>query len=39
VALRPGPLLINSGDLNVHSGKLGVNYRFGWPSTPVTARY
>jgi outer membrane immunogenic protein len=39
VDLRPSPLLINSGDLNVHSGKIGVNYRFGWPSTPVTARY
>ena len=39
VQLRPGPFLINSGDLNVQSGKIGVNYRFGWPSTPVTARY
>jgi outer membrane immunogenic protein len=34
-----GPFLIPSGDLNVHSGKIGVNYKFGWPSTPVTARY
>lgn len=39
VDLRPGPLLINSGDLNVHSGKIGVNYRFGWGPAPVTARY
>jgi outer membrane immunogenic protein len=39
VDLRPGPFLISSGDLNVHSGKIGVNYRFGWPGTPVTARY
>jgi outer membrane immunogenic protein len=36
---RAGPFLIRSGDLNVHSGKIGVNYKFGWPSTPVTARY
>jgi outer membrane immunogenic protein len=34
-----GPFIIRSGDLNVHSGKIGVNYRFGWPGTPVTARY
>jgi outer membrane immunogenic protein len=37
--IQAGPFLIRSGDLNVHSGKIGVNYKFGWPSTPVTARY
>jgi outer membrane immunogenic protein len=36
---RAGPFLIGSGDLNVHSGKIGVNYKFGWGGTPVTARY
>jgi outer membrane immunogenic protein len=39
VDITAGPLLIRSGDLNIHSGKIGVNYRFGWPSTPVTARF
>jgi outer membrane immunogenic protein len=36
---RAGPFLFSSGDLNVHSGKVGVNYKFGWGGTPVTARY
>jgi outer membrane immunogenic protein len=39
VDIQAGPFLIRSGDLNVHSGKIGVNYRFAWPGTPVTARY
>jgi outer membrane immunogenic protein len=34
-----GPFFVRSGDLNVHSGKIGVNYKFGWGGTPVTARY
>jgi outer membrane immunogenic protein len=36
---RAGPFLIRSGDLNVHSGKIGVNYRFGWGGSPVIAKY
>jgi outer membrane immunogenic protein len=36
---RAGPFIIRSGDLNVHSGKIGVNYKFGWGGTPVTARF
>ena len=39
VDIPAGPFIIRSGDLNVHSGKIGVNYKFGWPGTPVTARY
>jgi outer membrane immunogenic protein len=39
VDIPAGPLLVRSGDLNVHSGKIGVNYRFGWGGTPVTAKY
>jgi outer membrane immunogenic protein len=39
VDIPAGPFLIRSGDLNVHSGKLGVNYKFGWGGAPVTARY
>jgi outer membrane immunogenic protein len=39
VDIPVGPFLIRTGDLNVHSGKIGVNYRFGWGPAPVTARY
>jgi outer membrane immunogenic protein len=34
-----GPFFVRTGDWNVHSGKIGVNYRFGWGPAPVTARY
>jgi outer membrane immunogenic protein len=34
-----GPFFVRTGDWNVHSGKIGVNYKFGWGGAPVTARY
>jgi outer membrane immunogenic protein len=30
---------VSSGTFEVHTAKLGVNYRFGWAGAPVTARY